>query len=485
MGRFQKMSGKPPLPHSNAKTVRPYWLDEALKLEGEQEITPLKTDIVSDVCIVGGGYTGLWTALMLKEQDPDIKITIIEKEICGYGASGSNGGCVLTLATKYFSLCRFYGQKEAKRLVTASEEAVQKIKQYTEEHRIDCDLRIDGTQYIATNEAQVGAMDEVVHALNEEGLSNWVRQSLEKAVKFAGTHEIREAFFSPNAGSVQPALLLRGLVRVAREKGIQIYEHTPMNQILSDRDRPKVMTPEGSIDAGKVVLAINAWMASKFRQFSRSIVVVSSDMAITEPVPKRLEEVGLNHGATICDSRTFVHYYHTTSHGRLLFGKGGNTFAYGSKMLSLFFQASAYLPQLKKAIERFFPTFKSTNIAQTWTGGSDRSTTGFPFFGNLNEHPNIHYGLGYSGNGVTQSWLGGRILCSLCLNRDDEWSRCGFVGGPRGYFPPEPIRWMGSMMVRNAIRRKEAAEDAGVRPNIYDSLMARFAKSAGKTDKKA
>ena len=483
--KFQEMPDEPPPSRSDEETFRPYWFDEALKREGEPEVTPLNGHIASDVCIVGGGYTGLWTALMLKEQDPDIKITIIEKELCGYGASGSNGGCVLTLATKYFSLCQFYGRNEARRLVMASEEAVQKIKQYTEEHHIDCDLRIDGAQYIATNEAQVGVMDEVIQALEEEGISSWVRQPLGKAVEFAGTNEIREAFFSPNAGSVQPALLVRGLVRVAREKGIQIYENTPMNQILPDKARPKVMTPNGSIDAGKVVLAINAWMASEFRKFSRSIVVVSSDMAITEPIPDRLEEVGLTHGATICDSRTFVHYFHTTSDGRLLFGKGGNTFSYGSKMLSLFFQASAYSSQLKRALERFFPKFKSAKLEQTWTGGSDRSTTGFPFFGNLDEHPNIHYGFGYSGNGITQSWLGDRILCSLCLGRDDEWSRCGFVGGPRGYFPPEPIRWIGSMMVRNAIRRKEAAEDAGVRPNIYDSLMARFAKSAGRSDKRA
>ena len=116
------MPGEAPPSRSDAGTFRPYWFDEALKREGEPEVTPLNGHIASDVCIVGGGYTGLWTALMLREQDPDIKITIIEKELCGYGASGSNGGCVLTLATKYFSLCQFYGRNEARRLVMASEE---------------------------------------------------------------------------------------------------------------------------------------------------------------------------------------------------------------------------------------------------------------------------------------------------------------------------------------------------------------------------
>ena len=462
---------------------RPFWFDEALKMEGEPKATPLNSNITADVCIVGGGYTGLWTALELKERSPDLNIAIIEKELCGYGASGSNGGCVLTLATKFFSLARFYGRDEAKRLVIASEEAVKSIKRFTEVHRIDCDLRLDGSLYIATNDSQVGAMDAVIQALAEEEISIWRKQSLEKAKKFAGTSDIKEAFFSPNAGSVQPALLVRGLARVAREKGIKIYEETPMTQLIPATENPKVLTPNGSISATKVVLAINAWMATEFKQFSRSIAVVSSDIGITEPIPDQLEALSLTHGATICDSRTFVHYFHTTRDGRLMLGKGGNTFAYGSKMLASFFEPSRYLFQIKQAIARFFPTLKSVRVEQAWNGGSDRSTTGFPFFGNLNDHPNIHYGFGYSGNGVTQSWIGGKILTSLCLDLDDEWSRCGFIGGPRGQFPPEPIRWIGSIMVRNAIRRKEAAEDAGNSPNFYDNFMSRFAKSAGKTDK--
>jgi putative aminophosphonate oxidoreductase len=469
---------------NSRKPFRPYWFDEALKQEGEPQPTPLSSKIKADVCIVGGGYTGLWTALELKKRSPDLKIAIIEKELCGYGASGSNGGCVLTLATKFLSLSRFYGRDEAKRLVIASEEAVGCIKRFTVANNIDCDLRIDGTQYIATNDSQVGAMDSAIQALAEAGISTWKKQSLEQAKKFAGTTEVKEAFFSPNAGSVQPALLVRGLTRVAREKGITIYEGTPMTQFLTNSEHPEVLTPKGSISATKVVLAINAWMPTEFKQFSRNIAIVSSDMAITEPIPDLLEELDLTHGATICDSRTFVHYFHTTSDGRLMLGKGGNTFAYGSRMLSSFFEPSRYILQIKQAIARFFPNLKSVRLEQAWNGGSDRSITGFPFFGNLNDHPNIHYGFGYSGNGVTQSWIGGKILTSLCLNVDDEWSRCGFIGGPRGQFPPEPIRWIGSLLVRNAIRRKEGAEDAGKHPRFYDRFLSRFARSAGKTDKK-
>ena len=125
---------------------------------------------------------------------------------------------------------------------------------------------------------------------------------------------------------------------------------------------------------------------------------------------------------------------------------------------------------------------EGVRLEQCWNGGSDRSKTGFPFFGQLDGSPNVSYGFGYSGNGVVQSYLGGKILRSLVLERDDEWSRSGFVGGPRGLFPPEPVRWLGAHIVRNGIRRLEAAEDAGRRPGATDRYLATFAKGAGKSD---
>ena len=420
--------------------------------------------------------------MQIKQESPEKSIVIVEQNICGHGASGVNGGCVLTLATKYTTLAKFYGEAEAKRLVQESENAVTEIDKFCKKHKIDCDLRIDGALYMATNQSQVGSMDGVLDALEKSKINSWKQWDLEKCYSFAGTKFLKEGFFSPKAGSVQPALLVRSMARVAREMGIEIYGKTPMKKLI-ESNTPQVQTPQGKVTAKKVVVAINAWMATKFKKFERSIAVVSSDMAITKPCPELLEEIGLKHGATVCDSRIFVHYYHTTSDGRLMLGKGGNTFAYGSKMIKSFFERSRYEGQLSNAISKFFPKLKEVGLESSWNGGSDRSVSGFPFFGNLNKHPNIVYGFGYSGNGVAQSYLGGKILTSLVLEKNDEWSKCGFVGGPRGYFPPEPIRWLGSLMVRNAIRRKELAEDLDKKPNWIDKQLAKFAKAAGKADK--
>jgi len=224
-------------------------------------------------------------------------------------------------------------------------------------------------------------------------------------------------------------------------------------------------------------------MPSKYPSFNKHIVLVSSDMAITEPVPELLKEAGLNDGKAIVDSRIFVHYYRTTPDGRLMLGKGGNMFAFNNKVVPAFDQPSRYQPQLRKAIDTFFPYLKNTKIERTWTGPSDRSATGLPFFDHLNNQPNIVYGLGYSGNGVAQSYMGGQIFSSLILELDNEWTRSGLAKGPLGSFPPEPIRWLGTMMVKKAIQRKERAEDNDLEPQWLDKQLAKFANAAGKSDK--
>ena len=461
---------------------RAWWLQEALRKDDAPPCKPLSGEKEADICIVGGGYTGLWSAILIAQSNPTLDIVLLEKDVCGHGASGSNGGCMLTLATKFTSLIEFYGESEAKRLVRASEGAVHEIHDFTRDHGIDCDMRIDGALYFASNQAQVGRMEAVVGSLERASLNTWSELPLDQARRMAGTRGLFEGLHSPDGGSVQPALLVRGLARVARSLGVTIHEHSPMERLERD-ERPCVVSSSGSVRSKKVILAINAWLPEHFGEFARSIAVVSSDMGITEPCLELLEANGLSHGASVCDSRIFVHYYHTTSDGRLLFGKGGNTFSYGSKMIPSFFEPSQYEWQVRQGIDRFFPKLEGVKLEQCWNGGSDRSKTGFPFFGHIKNCPNVLYGLGYSGNGVVQAYLGGKILRSLALDIDDEWSRCGFVGGPRGLFPPEPVRWIGAHVVRNGIRRMEAAEDAGRAPRCLDRYLATLAKGAGKSDK--
>jgi putative aminophosphonate oxidoreductase len=465
-----------------AAPQRPYWLAQALAAEAVAAAPPLEGATRAQLAIVGGGFTGLWTAIRAKEQRPELDIVLIESDVCGAGASGRNGGCALTWSTKLFTLQRLFGAAEALRLVRASEQAVLDIEAFCRARTIDCEWRRDGTLYTATSAAQLGASDAVLAALEAQGLHSWRRVERDELQRRAGSGVHLEGVYSPLAATLQPGKLVRGLRRVALALGVRLFEHTPL-QALEGGTPPLLRTPHGSVTADRVVLAINAWMPGAFREFARSIAIVSSDMVITEPAPEALAASGLDGGVSVLDSRIFVHYYRSTPDGRLMLGKGGNTFAFGGRMRPVFDAPSPYREQLAESLRRFMPELAHTPLAASWNGASDRSVTGLPFFGSLRNRPDVFYGFGYSGNGVAPSRMGGELLASLALGLDNEWTRSPLVRGPRGRFPPEPVRYLGSLLVRNAIRRKEAAEDRGAPPRRVDTALARFAAAAGKADK--
>jgi putative aminophosphonate oxidoreductase len=464
-------------------SFQPFWFAQALQREGTVTPVSLTQDTSADVCIIGGGYTGLWTALHLKKQKPSLDIVLIDKGLCGSGASGRNGGCMVTWSGKYFTLLTTYGAQEAARLVRVSEQALFHIRDFCRDHHIEADVRVDGILNTATNSAQLGALDNVISALEDQSLNTWQQWTSAEVQEAAGSMQHIEGVFSPIGGSLHPGMLVRGLRQVALDMGVRIYENTPL--IALDNGRPaSVKTPHAVISAKKTVLALNAWMPTMFPAFNRNIMLVSSDMAITNPVPDLLEKMGLVDGKAVIDSRAFVHYYRRTEDGRLMMGKGGNMISMNNVVGRKFDQPSRYANQLREAIDRFFPTLADTDIEATWTGPSDRSTTGLPFFGSLNGNPDIVYGLGYSGNGVGQSYVGGQFLSAMVLGQDNEWTRSIMAKGPLGAFPPDPIRWLGAMMVKNAIQRKERMEDAGRRSLWFDRQLSKIAATTAGRIKK-
>ncbi|WMN59651.1 FAD-dependent oxidoreductase [Pseudoalteromonas xiamenensis] len=460
---------------------QPFWFDSAIRAESLNctlQSLPNSTDVV----IIGGGFTGLWTAIMTKLQSPETDLVVIEKGLCGQGASGRNGGAMLTWSTKFMSLMTLFGLEQAKFLAVASEQAVHEIKAFTEKHQIACDCRVDGTYYTYSNRAQHGALEPVIKALSSNAINHW-RKMTAHDVTLTGSTTNSAGWYSPHAGSVQPALLVRGLRRVAISLGIKVVEHTEYHQ-HSETNSLSIETSKGTINARKLVFAVNAWLPSLVPSFARKVVLVSSDMVITKPIPDTLRELNLTHGAPIIDSRIFVNYYRTTSCGRLMLGKGGNYFSVNNRVSGTFDAPSRYQTILNHSLKRFFPNHDFA-IERSWTGPSDRSVTGMPFFGHLNGSSNILFGSGYSGNGVVQSFLGGKILSSLVLELNNEWTDCALVDQTLPNFPPDPIRTIGAYVVRDAIRRKEHAEDENKVPWQLDTWLSRLSGSAAKVDMSA
>jgi len=458
------------------------WFREALEVENKLVINQLNSRETADICIVGGGYTGLWTALKIKEKNPSANIIVIEKDLCGSGASGRNGGCMIPLSSKFPAMKKIVGTKDAIRMVKASEEALYKIKQFCENNNIDAKIRINGIVYSSTNNKHRGGFDNLLRDLNENNINSWERFSKEKIQKLTGSSRNIDGYFSPIGGSLQPALLARGLKRIAEKKGIKIFERSAMSS-YDNNEKIVVHTTHGSVECKKLIVAINAWTPSFFSFLSRSVILVSSDMIISEPINSELEKLNLNNGLVVLDSNLFTHYYRSTPDGRIMLGKGGNTFSFNNKVVQSFDGPSTIENFLKKSLIKFFPSLLNTKVTQSWNGPSERTKTGFPFFGYHPKNKNILYGFGYSGNGILPTFVGGEILSSMALDEKNEWTNSNFCKGPIKLFPPEPFRWIGAMIIRNAVRRKENAEQEERNPSWIDKKLAKLATSVGRVDR--
>lgn len=446
-----------------------WWLREVAPVD---DVTPLQGSRRADVCVVGGGFTGLWTALRVKELDPTAEVVLIEADVCGGGASGRNGGFAMTFWHHFLGLERACGTPAALWLARASADAVAELGTFCRQHSIDAHYRRDGWLWTATNRAQLGAWEKTIAAIDRHGDKPFVAVAPEELQARSGSRAHIAGVFEPMSATVQPAALARGLVGVARQQGVEVLERSPM--IALERSAAlAVRTPGGGVEADRVVIAMNAW-SIRLRELRRALVVVASDLAITNAAPEELAATGWRDGVSISDSRLMVHYYRTTLDGRIAFGKGGGRLGYDARIGASFTGKSPIEPELAARLRAMYPPFAAVPIAASWTGPIDRTVDGLPFFQRLGRS-DLVCGAGYSGNGVGPSMLGGRILASLALGRDDDWARCGLVRPPPGGLPSEPFRYIGGRIVRSAVARKERAEDAGRRPARIDRALARLA----------
>lgn len=279
---------------------------------------------------------------------------------------------------------------------------------------------------------------------------------------------------------MQPAALVRGLRRVALEMGVRIYEHTKV--VSFTRKSPiYVETARGKLTAKKLVIANNAWAAS-IRELHRAFAVVSSDIVVTAPIPDRLQQIGWHRDLAITDSQTMVDYYRITRDGRIAFGKGGWTIAYGGNIGANFDRHPVRAAEVTADLRRYYPALSDVPITHDWSGPIDRTPDSLPLLGYLNRDKSIVYGVGWSGNGVGPSMMGGRILASLVLELDDEWAHHPLIGRSLRNFPPEPIRCFGAHVVRAAVAAKERAEIEDRRASWWSVQLAKLAP-AGLEDK--
>lgn len=443
-------------------THRSLWLQQVLGEESAPRAEPLQGDVRADVCILGGGYTGLWTAIELKRREPGLDVVVLEADICGGGASGRNGGFLLSWWAKLGSLVKVCGEDDALWIAREAEDAVGFIGDFCHEHAIDAEYRRGGWLWTATSRAQMGSWEGTVAETERLGVNAFERLSGDEVSRRGGSASYLGGVFEPSAATVQPARLARGLARVAGEVGVRIFEGTPARDVSGTMPLV-VVTPGGRVTADVVVSALNAWTAGlrPLRKLSRSFVPITSDMVASGAAPDELAATGWTGGECITDSRLLVHYHRTTVDGRIAIGRGGGALGPAGRFGSTFHYDRRRSEGVAASLHGLYPSFRSVPTTHAWSGPIDRSETGIPFFGKAEGMPNLVYGLGFSGNGVGPCVLAGKILASLALRADDRWTQSALVRGAYSRFPPEPVRFLGGSLVREAVKRKESLEDEG------------------------
>lgn len=436
----------------------------------------LQQDLTVDVAIIGGGFVGLWTAIALKSLEPSLRIAILEQGRCGGGASGLNGGFVMSWWPKIASLTRVCGQDDAVWLADETTNAVNALGPFLAGHGVDAEYVQSGWLWTATSPKHVGAWNAVVETADRLGRGNiFSAVPAEEIARRTGSNVHLAGVCEPINGNVHPAKLGRGLARIAAAAGVDLYENTRVEHL--DRARPaRIRTSNATVTADRVVVATNAW-AGSIAELRRSFVCVGSSIVATPPIPERLAAIGWTGGESISDSQTTVTYYRTTRSGRLIFGKGGGKLFYTGEPGEHVFDNPTGIAEATADFRRTYPDLSDVPVERTWSGPIDRTYDSLPLLGHLGGAPHIVYGIGWSGNGVGPSRIGGRILAGLVLERRERWTENGLVDRSARRFPPEPFRFTGGALVRRAMLRKDRSEIAGRTASWLDRTLASLAPS--------
>jgi glycine/D-amino acid oxidase-like deaminating enzyme len=432
-------------------SLPPWWLDEA----GQDEAAPaLQEDTVADVAIVGGGFTGLWTALTLKEREPGTRVVVLEADRCGSGPSGRNGGFVHGYWAGLGTARAALGDEGAIAVARAGEQIIPAVRALGG----DVWLRETGMLMVSTSPSQDAAVDESVRVSAKLGApEHAVALSESEVAARVSSPVFRRGVFFPECATVQPARLVRALRAAVLASGVVLYERTPVSGV----ENGVVRTTGGRVTAEAVVVATNAAM-SGWRPVRRHVTNFGSYIVLTEPAPDRLAEIGWTGGEALVDARMFLHYFRTTEDGRVAMGSGSGPIGFGGKVDERFSRDRPTAARAEAGLRRLLPGLDAVRVERAWGGPIDVSADHLPFFGTV-PGTAVHYGLGYSGNGVGPSWLGGQILASLALGRDDEWTRLPLATRRVPSLPPEPLKRLGGGLVRAAILACEQAEDEGRR----------------------
>ncbi|MFJ9920527.1 NAD(P)/FAD-dependent oxidoreductase [Streptomyces rubiginosohelvolus] len=449
---------------SGAKPVS-YWLDDPAKPDALDALTG---DEHTDLLVVGGGYSGLWTALIAKERDPGRDVVLIEGHEVGWAASGRNGGfCAASLTHGLANgVERWPG--EIARLEEMGERNLDAIEAAVARYGIDCEFERTGEIDVATEPHQLEELREWHEEIVKLGITG---------VDFLDRDALRAEVDSPTflgglwdrrgVAMLHPAKLAWGLKRACQELGVRIYEHTRGLDLVRSGEGMAVRTPYGRVFARRVALGTNIFpsLVKRVRPYT---VPVYDYALMTEPLtPEQLESIGWKGRQGLGDSANQFHYFRLSADNRILWGGYDAIYPYGGRLSADLDQRPETFLKLAEQFFTCFPQLSGLNFTHAWGGAIDTCARFTAFFGTAHQG-RVAYAAGFTGLGVGSTRFGADVMLDLLSGEETERTRLEMVRSKPMPFPPEPFAWAGIEITKRSLAH---ADSNGGHRNLWLKTM--------------
>jgi glycine/D-amino acid oxidase-like deaminating enzyme len=441
----------------------PFWLDDPLRPQPEPALT---RDLSTDLLIIGGGFTGLWTALQAKEEDPSREIVLLEGNEIAYGASGRNGGFVDESITHGMQNGLARWPEEFPTLLALGMDNLDSIEATVRRLNIDCDFLRVGDVAVASEPYQLEELKEEIETAKRFDIEfeYYDRERVQEIVRsplFIG------ALNRPRTSAlVNPAQLAWGLRKACLDLGVQVYEGSPVTS-LEEGHFVTACTAHGRVRAARLALATNAFppLLKRIKQY---VVPVYDYALMTEPLtPAQRESIGWHGREGISDARRLFHYTRTTVDGRILWGGYDAVYYWNNGFGPHRETSAAMFGRLATHFFQAFPQLDGLRFTHAWGGAIDTCSRFSPFWGAAH-HGKTVYAMGYTGLGVGASRFGARVMLDLLDGKQSERTALEMVRRKPLPFPPEPFRSIGIHLTRWSMDRADRNQG---RENLWLKAM--------------
>lgn len=448
--------------------------DASFWLATRREYTPnpaLEGDGEADIVIIGGGFTGLWTSIFLKELAPEASVIVLEQAVLGYGGSGRNAGQVSgCIDHSHHHAIAHFGKDEARRMARVGLENLDALAKFIKERSLACEFEWPGQLLVALTPAHAEDARRQIDAAEELGVTGLRLLSAEETRAELNSPLYLGGVVDPGWGLVHPIKLVDGLKREAVRLGVKIFERTRVTQLEVTGTDVLVRTASGSTRADKIVLATNAYTHLIFPKLLHRYIPLYDYVLVSEPLTgQQLASIGWRNRQAVIDGRTFFNYYRLTADNRILWGTSEAKYYPPNRVDESCDHSQPHYDALRKSFQRHFPQLADLQWEYAWGGPIASTSRLTPFFGTV-ARDRIHYGLGYTGLGIANSRLAGQILAHMVLSRSSELLDLAIVKKNPLPFPPEPLRSLAVNAVTNALRRV----DAGAKPSRLLRILDAF-----------